>query len=201
MPVKARKAKARRGYQPTAAEWSWLYDEPFPKDANFFDLLGLKHTGPEDLDRTRNRRPTLRDLWIEHRDAILERWVQARPGTRPSVWWLADAPRPPRRRYRGCYWVGKLPGLRERLGGVGVPKHEALNFMPCFRLGLPRYWVTSHDVELYGRRRDLVAIDPRDPPKYESQASYLERHDLFASGERELLGPEDFEPEVIRETE
>jgi hypothetical protein len=42
-----------------------------------------------------------------------------------------------------------------------------------------------------------VAIDPGDPPVFESQASYLERHGLFLPGERKRLKKEDFEPEVV----
>jgi hypothetical protein len=42
-----------------------------------------------------------------------------------------------------------------------------------------------------------VAIDPDNPPIYESQASYLERHGLFLPGERRRLKPADFEPERV----
>ncbi|HAR38567.1 MAG TPA: hypothetical protein DCS09_08385, partial [Porphyromonadaceae bacterium] len=43
-----------------------------------------------------------------------------------------------------------------------------------------------------------LAIDPADPPKYESQAAYLRRHGLLTREERAHLGkhPELLEPEM-----
>ena len=42
-----------------------------------------------------------------------------------------------------------------------------------------------------------MAIDPDDPPRYESEASYLQRLDLLLPGELERLTEADFEPELI----
>jgi hypothetical protein len=44
---------------------------------------------------------------------------------------------------------------------------------------------------------DGVAINSDDPPTYESQAAYLERHHLFLPGERRRLTKKDFDPETI----
>ena len=41
-----------------------------------------------------------------------------------------------------------------------------------------------------------LAIDPNDPPIFESEAAYLERHGLFLPGERKRLRKVDFEPEA-----
>jgi hypothetical protein len=41
------------------------------------------------------------------------------------------------------------------------------------------------------------AIDPNDPPRYESQAEYLKRHNLFELGESRRLQAKSFEPEVV----
>lgn len=38
-----------------------------------------------------------------------------------------------------------------------------------------------------------VAIDDRDPPRYESEAAYLDRHGLFLPGERKRLKKADWE--------
>ena len=42
-----------------------------------------------------------------------------------------------------------------------------------------------------------VAIDPEDPPRYESQATYLKRLDLLLPGELKRLTSADFEPELV----
>ena len=44
-----------------------------------------------------------------------------------------------------------------------------------------------------------VAIDPSDPPAFESQASYLKRHGIFLAGEERRLKKADFEAEIITE--
>jgi hypothetical protein len=41
------------------------------------------------------------------------------------------------------------------------------------------------------------AIDPEDPPTYESQASYLERHGLFLPGEKKRLTKYDWLPDAL----
>jgi hypothetical protein len=47
--------------------------------------------------------------------------------------------------------------------------------------------------------RDFPAerFDPDNPPRFESQASYLDRHALLLPSERRRLRREDFEPEVL----
>lgn len=99
MPVKRRATKARKAYEPTPEELAWLYSQPWPEDANPFELLDLEYP---DAHRERFGRPTLAELWAQHRDRALARWVRRHPGTRPSPWWLCDAPEP-----------------RRRLGGIG----------------------------------------------------------------------------------
>ena len=41
-----------------------------------------------------------------------------------------------------------------------------------------------------------VALDPDDPPRFESQASYLKRHGLLTKAEEKQLTDKDFEPYV-----
>jgi hypothetical protein len=33
-----------------------------------------------------------RELWLEHRDELLEEFIAAHPGERPNGWWLHEAP-------------------------------------------------------------------------------------------------------------
>jgi hypothetical protein len=86
-----------------------------------------------------------------------------------------------------------------------------------FSYGLPSVWITRWQVKYYtGIAVDIkgnpignsfassefkgVAIDPDDPPTFESQAAYLKRHGLFLACERRLKKA-DWEPEAISKTE
>jgi hypothetical protein len=149
------------------------------------------------------RKEELAELWREHGDRIVAEHVDQWPGTRPLRWWQYDALRIAVGTYPGCFWDGKLAEPRKRLGGVGTPSHECLGYVPHFSYGLPAAWISQWDVEYYtGTARDLgtfkgVAIDPNDPPNFESQASYLERNGVMIACERKRLTKEDFEPEAV----
>ena len=84
--------------------------------------------------------------------------------------------------------------------------------------GLPSIWISQRQVSYYsGIAVDIhgtpigellpsndfhgVAIDPDDPPTFESQAAYLKRHGLFLSGEERRLRKADWEPEAISKME
>jgi hypothetical protein len=137
-------------------------------------------------------------LWQEYRNELLSEFVRLYPGHRPQTWWAFDAPEP-----------------RQRLGGIGTPKHEALNETPCFRYGMPQRWVTRWEENFYSGRAFSIynepigteylegsftgrALDPSDPPRYESQPAYLARHGLLTSSEKRRLKPEDFTPETVQ---
>ncbi len=141
----------------------------------------------------------LAELWRTHEEAILAEHVAASPGTRPRRWWEWSAPEP-----------------RRRLGGVGTPKSDVLAHVPRFWCGVPLDWVSRWEAAYYnGRALDVhgrpilngyreghfqgVPIDPDDPPMFESEAAYLDRHGLMLSGERRRLKPADFEPESALE--
>jgi hypothetical protein len=92
-----------------------------------------------------------------------------------------------------------------------------LAYAPAFRYGLPAIWISQRDVKYYsGTAVDIhgapigdrypsnfkgVAIDPNDPPTFESQAVYLKRHGLFIAGEERRLRKADWEAEAISKTE
>jgi hypothetical protein len=97
------------------------------------------------------------------------------------------------------------------LGGIGTPASDALAYKPTFSYGLPWVWITQRDVryfsglavDIYGapiggnlRVFKGVAIDPDDPPTFESQATYLSRLGLFLAGEARRLKKADWEPEA-----
>ena len=148
----------------------------------------------------RGKRAALAVWWRAVRDEVLRDWIAEAPGTRPHGWWTFDSPEPQRR----------------RLGGIGTPCHEVLAHVPRFKFGIPVYWITAWEVEYYnGRRRDVHgyrigtayanraepfrgrAIDPDDPPRFESEATFLDRHGLLSAAERTALPADAFEDEVM----
>ena len=76
--------------------------------------------------------------------------------------------------------------------------------MPRWHLGVPVEWVDEGDLQTWPSLagRGAAAIDPRDPPVFEAQASYLQRHGLLLPGEARRLNSADFQPEpVLQEPE
>jgi hypothetical protein len=132
-------------------------------------------------------------VWADNREWVVAEHVAEHPGTRPVRWWEYDAPRSDDD-YAG--WdPGTAPKQRKRLGGVGQTFAEAgFAVKPYWHLGIPVMWLDAEDVRAFGRG---IAVDPSDPPEFESQAAYLDRHALLTSAERRRLAPSDFDPEVI----
>lgn len=167
------------------------------------------------LDREDGRR-----VWAAARPEILPAWIDAHPGTRPYAWWKFDAPRwqaddmPERVRSTGAFWMGRLCEPRRRLGGVGAWVSEHLNIVPELPFGIPDHWVSAWQVAYYnGRAVDVhgvpigknyheghftgVAVDPADPPVFESQATYLQRHGLLTPAELRRVPSDAFTPYVV----
>ncbi len=131
------------------------------------------------------------------RDFILTEWVRQRPGTRPAFWWATQAPEKARR----------------RLGGRGDPAFMHLADLETYEHGIPTTFLDPWQVDYYnGRAGDVHgnkigshnegdfagrAIDPKDLPRFESEATFLQRHGLLLPGEKPRLRKKDFEPEVI----
>ena len=131
------------------------------------------------------------------RDEILKEWIATAPGTRPVHWWRFDAPRQPLGNFPECYYDGKLPEPRARLGGIGTPAHEVLNYVPAYFAGIPTSWVLASDVKYYRAGFAGVTIDPENPPQYESEATYLDRLGLLLPGEKKRLRAADWESEFV----
>lgn len=122
-------------------------------------------------------------LWREHGEKVTAEHARRFPGSRPSRWWQFSAPEP-----------------RRRLSGIGTPCHERLAYDPELYCGVPAHWITPGLVDTYRRiGTDLAvpAINPGDPPMYESEASYLTRMGLLLPGERRRLRAADFERESV----
>jgi hypothetical protein len=191
--------------------WAMLTDADLPPhepgSAEGLEVWMLQSfPGPETCDG----KLSLEGLWPIHGREIVEGWAVEHPGTRPSCWWLWSAPRLPGvidHNGKNGYERATVPRLR--LGGIGDPGLSA----GC-HLGFPNGWITPWEVAYYNGRTVNVkgepigtnyrdghftrrAPDPRDPPRYESQAAYLDRHELLLPGERERLTKADFAPEVF----
>ncbi len=134
----------------------------------------LSDAEPQDASEFFTTDPNLRIAWSRTRDTILAGWIEKSPGTRPRYWWECDAPE-----------------LRRRLGGTGQPAHEVSAYVEAREYGIPTVWAMPSD------GFDGIAGDPADPPRFESEASYLRRLGLFLRGELERLTEDAFEPETI----
>jgi len=121
-----------------------------------------------------------REGWKTCRADILQKWARYRPCKRPWAWWRYDSPEP-----------------RKRLGGKGSPYYEVMGWVHELSFGLPDRWALPIHIERYGRGE---VFDPNDPPIFESEAAFLERHNLLSALERKWLAAhkEALEPEVIK---
>jgi hypothetical protein len=189
--------------QLTPDELAYLTDDQTAEDAN---VWCLRNGMPSFFG---NINPC--DLWEQNRDDFLPAFIGKNPGRRPTPWWQWDSPR--HDTGTGA-WFEPLPIPRQRIGGIGTPKHEVLSYVPQFDRGIPTGWVSKFDENYYnGRMVDIhgkiiptkykegdfqgVAIDSEDPPTFESEAAYLDRYGLLSETEKrwlekhpELMGPE-----------
>jgi len=200
MPVKRRKPKVRiegfPDWQIRFLETSELPPEDDP-DMNVFELLDWQY-------HTAVREDPALLVWQACREQIMAKWLARHPGSRPYGWWAFDAPEP-----------GRL-----QVGGTGTPAHEVLAYGPSYSKGIPTLWVTERQALYYNglardkhgnpmemRKRDGtlskpgdfagVPPDPNDPPLFESESTYLDRHRLLTEGERAALNTADFEPVTL----
>jgi len=124
-----------------------------------------------------DRRASPEQVWAEHRDMVVAHFARRHPGQRPLLWWMMDGPEP-----------------RRRLGGTGDALFTCSACAEEYRYGIPTYWRT-HDQDYLGRG---APIDDRDPPVFESSATYLRRLQLLQPGEAKRLRRRDYWPEVVR---
>ena len=154
MPYKKELAKKRR-LSPSAL--AYLTDDQSVDEDRDFTLWSFRH-GLEGFGGD----PKPDELWREHGGDFLPEFILKNPGKRPLPWWQWDAPR--HDTGTGAYFE-PLPIPRQRIGGKGETtweKHPAV--VPSYDRGLPTGW---------------NSIDENDPPCFESEASYLDRHGLL----------------------
>lgn len=121
-------------------------------------------------------------LWAIYREKLLPGWIERTPCTRPWYWWCSDAPRELVPWCQGWEYYAMQPH-RKRLGGTSEPSHCAHT---------EKGMLTADDM-------NWLSFDPADPPTFESQAAYLDRHGLLSAEEKRHLKkhPELLEPEAV----
>jgi hypothetical protein len=141
-------------------------------------------------------------LWRQYgAPEIVEEYIEEHPGRRPRRWWAYDSPRAPIGTYPGRgYDDGTLPMPRVRIGGVGTECSARLAHKPWLEFGIETNWIDAQLIATYeqlGRPLNVPAVDPSNPPIFEAEATFLERHGLLLRGERERLSEADFRPVAI----
>lgn len=172
----SRQRRPRLAPDVTEAQWAFLNDALTDDIGRAEERWALRHDA---ADGKRHRSP--KALWQEFGALVLARWVDEAPGTRPALWWQYDAPEP-----------------RRRVGGIGRPLHEFTAYVVRYAYGVPIDW-PEDDPDLPAEFRPPCAalIDPNDPPLFESQAAFLDRHDLLSPAERDSLDASAFDPEPV----
>ena len=115
--------------------------------------------------------------WPRVSGELVESFIEAHPGKRPWAWWAYDAPA---LEIDEGAELEPFEVMRRQVGGSG-----ALIGGPELHFGIPG-WIDYFNPPL-----------PPDPPRYESQASYLKRHGLLSATEKRRLRKKDFAPETI----
>jgi hypothetical protein len=156
-PRKAVKRKQRvNGIDPTIE--ALLFDDEPPENANPFEVLLFE---PE-------------QHWPTWREQVMSLWIETRPGTRPSCWWLFDAPRMnDPGKHTGCEIAKTMCEPRKLLAGMGQPAWQVYNLSPRYHLGICADWTG-------GDPKRLV---------FESQYDYLARFRLLEAGEGSSAEP------------
>lgn len=93
--------------------------------------------------------------------------------------WITENPG----RRPAAWWGSQSPEpLRRQLGGSGVLVGQRYrNLIVPPELGIPAF----------------DSVDSSNPPVFESQATFLQRHNLLTTSELRRLRPADFEPETL----
>jgi hypothetical protein len=202
-----RRPRIARGSELTANEWNFLTDQKCADETRGWEWWALT----ADCTSFREDRLSVADLWAEYSPDVMVEWIEANPGTRPSLWWRYSAPRAAPTDVPTRWFDDTPPPVpRLRLGGIGVGCHECLAHGLVYSFGIPGHWLNQELADFYNGRSKggrvthakegdfpWPAVDPEDPPVFESQAAYLLRHGLLHPGERERLTDLDFALEAI----
>lgn len=166
MPRKRTKKKRKPTVKVKPFEWEYLCRGRIESADDFNPLSLLMLVGGNHLVQ-----------WKRCQDQLLSFWITRWPGTRPWAWWIDALDR---------------YGPRKRLGGIGNPVHEHLAVKQIYSFGIPVLWITPAIAALHaglltqGERISFsgIPVDVKDPPVFETEAAYLQRHDLLSDQEQ-----------------
>lgn len=134
-------------------------------------------------------------VWAEHREAVVKYFVEHHPGRRPKTWWEFETPRMTPEECAKVHrwaWEGIAEPRKMISPDLTVIDSE---FNIGHYAGIP-YRITVRDSQCLvrcwfaGGKQSSESNEPG--PMFESQASYLQRHNLMFPGEAERS---DFRPE------
>jgi hypothetical protein len=111
-----------------------------------------------------------------HPERVRELWAQHRDELLDA--WTRERPgsRPQ------LWWTHDAPEPRRQLSGHGIRVEERFrNFAPMFDHGVPLF----------------DSIDDSNPPMFESEAAFLQRHNLLVPGERRRIDPSQSHTEQV----
>jgi hypothetical protein len=94
-------------------------------------------------------------------------------------------------RFKGAYFEKDLIEPRKQVSGIGDPAALHLSHVPYWYLGVWESWIEISDGDRQFKGR---AVDPENPPIFESQAAYLDRHELLTKSEKKRLKQSDWRP-------
>ena len=83
-----------------------------------------------------------------------------------------------------------MPEPRQRIGGISTPSYEVLAYSPSFCKGIPTSFINEWEMKYYAdffKGKNVSPIGENDPPTFESEAAYLQRHDLLTPQEKKYL--------------
>jgi hypothetical protein len=179
-----RQKRIENGQHPGVEPWqeNWLLHGEETEGPNRFSFLTWS-----DKDRLQT--------WAFIKGKAINDWIEEHPGTRPFAWWLYDAPREP---VKGFDPDTYREAQRRRIGGIGTCEHDLHGGTLDFEKGIPRYFAFPSEAK--GEAR-VKAYNEKNPPQYESEAAYLQRHELLTPAEIKWLEkhPEALDPVVAEQ--
>ena len=189
--LRATAVRKRRTIEVSDRAFAYLSDDPEyeSREGHPMEMLDLVYP---------RARGTFERTWQAVREEILTAWIREKPGTRPRAWWRLDAPRWADDPWADSWCHGTFAEPRRRLGGTGTPIYECLAYKPQFELGIPDSFIDAAALAYYVDNtgglengdhpgEPVEAFDPKDPPRYESQARYLWDRDLLEPAERKIV--------------
>ena len=121
--------------------------------------------------------------WDIMGDNLLAEWIKAKPGTRPWAWWRWQSPER-RPRVDGGTHPHENAERSKHVANIDSPSAWARAF--ALNFGLPSMFIPAFDKDLYHEwwRCDDWYTETKI---FESQATYLLRHDLLTPAEKAEL--------------